>query len=844
MWFPHRSVGATWLATSQVLFPLSPALPQGPRAAADLTVVGPALAAVERPTFVDAQLIVRHGATRTAAEIAGLEAELGLARLRQIEALGVVLYQLPPALTVAEGLRRLRGDPRIDFVEQNGLSYLHQVPNDGFYDNYNGVLTDLQKWVYAGIGADTNLDGELAWDLTTGRSDVVIAIIDTGVELNHPDLAPNLWVNLGEIAGNGVDDDGNGFVDDVHGFDFRNNDANPNPDYGDGFDNDGNGAADDGTFHGTFSASCAAARGNDGLGMAGAAWNCRIMAVKIFTDDGGASTFDIADGIVYAAQNGADVSNMSFGGGFSSTVQSAVNFAWGQGVVQVASAGNSNSSAAQYPASLLHVISVGASDSGSVLGGGSGDLDGRAFFSQYGTTAVDVVAPGHQLVGAAVGSVAGGDAGQDYWILSSGTSFSAPIVSGLAALVISRARDLGTTLTASDVEAIVQSTANNLPDDTGDSPNGGATWDGQGRVDFLAAVSAVTGGGSNQPPVAAAGPDQSGLVGQAIAFSGSGSSDPDGPLVSYTWNFGDGTGGSGVNVSHVYSTPGVYTVTLTVGDGSLTDDDTALVTISAPPSGGPHYYLSSSGTNTVAGIGTVNDEDVVRYDPTTGLFTVYFDGSDVGLSSAAIDALHVEPSGDLLLSFVDSFAVPGLTGGPSGTTADDSDLVRFTPSSTGANTAGVFSFVFDGSDVGLTTNDEDLDAVAVASNGDLLISILGAGAANGASSLQDEDVIRFAATALGSVTAGNFTLVFDGSDVGLSTSSNEDVDGLDAEGSGTLYLSTLGNFSVTGLSGGDEDAFRFVGTLSSSTSGSFSAFFDGSAAGLPGNWDVTGFSIR
>ncbi|QDU65386.1 S8 family serine peptidase [Engelhardtia mirabilis] len=810
-----------------------------------LRIVPEQKAVDSRPTFRPGELIIKHHSQAQELAVRGFETEFGLRRLRSNASIGAVLYELPEWWTVADALRALRDDPRVEYVEPNFLSYLHNIPNDGFYDNYSGVANDLQKWVYNGIGADSNLDAEGAWDITTGRSDVVIAVIDTGCELNHPDLAPNIWTNPGEIAGNGVDDDGNGFVDDVNGWDFRNNDNNPNPDYGDGFDNDGNGAADDGTFHGTFSASCAAARGNDGNGMAGAAWNCKIMPVKIFTDDGGASTFDIADAITYAANNGADVANMSFGGGFSSTVQSAVNYSWGQGVVQVASAGNSNSSSSEYPASLAHVISVGASDSGSVLGGGSGDLDGRAYFSQYGTAAVDVVAPGHLLVGAAVGTVAGGDAGQDYWILSSGTSFSGPIVAGLAGLIVSRSKDLGANLTNDDIEAIIQDTANNLPDDTGDSPNGGSTWDNHGRVDFLAAINAVTGGGgpTNNPPVANAGANQSGTVGNAVSFNGTGSFDPDGdPLTSYTWNFGDGSGGSGATTSHTYSSAGSYTVTLTVSDGQLTDSDTATVNITSPPTGGPQVYMASVGSNAVTGLGTVANEDIVSWDPATGAMALVFDGSDVGLASAAIDALHVMSNGDFIISLTASFSIPGVVGGPSGTTVDDSDLVIFTPSSLGANTAGVWTFLMDGSDIGLTTNGEDVDGVCMDANEDLLLSTVGSASVNGLSGIQDEDVFRFVWVTLGSSTSGNSVMHLDGSDVGLSTSSSEDVTAIHQDGN-TAYISTLGAFGVTGLSGGDEDLFRFTGSFGSATSGSFSAYFDGSAQGLPAGWDVNAASL-
>ena len=614
-----------------------------------------------------------------------------------------------------------------------------------------------------------------------------------------------------------------------------------------GSTNDGNGAADDNVFHGTFAGSCASGAGNNGTGIAGAAWNCQLMALKVFTDDGGASTFDIANAVTYAANNGADVINMSLGGGFSSTIQSSVNFAHTQGLVQVASAGNANSSSQQYPASLNFVISVGASDSGSVAFGGSGDIDGRASFSQYGTAAVDVVAPGADLVGAGVNSVANGNAGAATWFIASGTSFSGPLVAGLAGLVISRSRDVGANLTNDDIEALIQNNTVDLPDDPNDSPNGGSSWDGNGRVDFLACINAVGGGGPvNNAPIANAGPNQSGLVGDVFNFDGSGSSDPDGdPIVSYSWNFGDGTSGSGVSVNHSYSSAGTYTVTLTVSDGSLSGSDTAVVTVSDPPTGGVTYYMSSKGSNTIAGIGTVRNEDIFTYDPGTGNFVLYFDGSDVGLGSAALDGLTILSTGEVLISLTASRTIPGLQGGPGGgTTVDDSDILQFTPASTGTNTSGIFTFFFDGSDVGLTTNGEDVDAISVSDAGRLVISTTGGSNVNGATG-SDEDFLEFTATSFGASTSGSFTRLFDGSDVGLGGNSSEDVDAGHFVSGNVIYLSTLGSFSVSGLSGGDEDVIEFTPTtLGNSTSGSFAGFFDGSALGLPGNVDVSGFYIE
>jgi hypothetical protein len=175
--------------------------------------------------------------------------------------------------------------------------------------------------------------------------------------------------------------------------------------------------------------------------------------------------------------------------------------------------------------------------------------------------------------------------------------------------------------------------------------------------------------------------------------------------------------------------------------------------------------------------------------------------------------------------------VPGVGG-----TVDDSDIVRFDATSLGTTTAGTFSLYFDGSDVGLTTNAEDLDAVELLPNGHILVSTVGGVTVTGVSG-DDKDLLEFTPSSLGDVTSGTFSLYFDASDVGLTTSA-EDVDAAAVDSSGKIYLSTLNNFAVTGVSGTDEDVFVFTPTsLGTTTTGSFSTalYFDGSLYGLAAN---------
>ncbi len=312
-----------------------------------------------------------------------------------------------------------------------------------------------------------------------------------------------------------------------------------------------------------------------------------------------------------------------------------------------------------------------------------------------------------------------------------------------------------------------------------------------------------------------------------------------GSIGSWSWNFGDGGTSTSANPSHTYNVAGTYTVSLTVTGPGGSDTVTRVdyITVSDPPVGGPVLYMSFTTNTAVPGVGTVRDDDIVSYDPTTGTWEWIFDGSDVGIGSTDINALSVLANGTIVMSFNASFNVPGVG------TVDDSDLVLFTPSSLGSNTSGAFSFYFDGSDVGLSANGEDIDGVEVLDDGSLLISTLGSVSANGASG-RDEDVLLFTPTSIGVNTSGSFSLIFDGSDVGLSSSSSEDLNAISLDFDGTLLFSTVGSYSASGGSGADEDISRFTGSFGSATSGSINLELDLSALGISTREDVDGLCIR
>lgn len=256
------------------------------------------------------------------------------------------------------------------------------------------------------------IDAANAWNLTTGSKEVVVAIVDDAVKITHQDLKDNIWKNPREIPSNGKDDDGNGFIDDINGWDISDNDFNPNPPE----------KASNSTFtHGTHCAGIAGAATNNGKGIASIGYNIKIMAVKCAPDDHEDRTIPNAyEGVDYAIKAGANVISMSWGGSQSSSFgDNLFNTANKKGIVLVAAAGNDNSSATFYPAGSNHVIGVGATDR----------YDQKANFSNYGDY-IDVMAPGVSIYS----TLAGSD--QSYGFMD-GTSMACPLVAGLAGLMLS-----------------------------------------------------------------------------------------------------------------------------------------------------------------------------------------------------------------------------------------------------------------------------------------------------------------------------------------------------------------------------------------------------------------------
>ncbi len=303
-----------------------------------------------------------------------------------------------------------------------------QTPNDPKYN---------EQWYLDAIHAPA------AWDVTTGSSDVIVAVLDTGLDMAHEDITENLWVNTQEIADNKKDDDGNGFVDDVNGWDFIDNDNNPSPSPSDD-------SSEEAINHGTLVAGEIGAVGNNHRGVSGVSWQVRIMPVRMLDDQGSGSEFHAANAIRYAVRNGAKVINLSFAGNEAHTaLQAAVKDAYTKGVVIVAALGNDardTNAHPVYPACLRTVaddwvIGVTAVDS---TGFGT-------TFTNYGTECADIAAPGMRVYGLAYYNV-GERYANMYGGAWNGTSMASPLVAGAAALLFAQYP----TLSAGDVRNILK----------------------------------------------------------------------------------------------------------------------------------------------------------------------------------------------------------------------------------------------------------------------------------------------------------------------------------------------------------------------------------------------------
>jgi subtilisin family serine protease len=332
-------------------------------------------------TYVPGELLVKYKPGVRAAATEYFRSRWRVSTLRRFRRIGVQHVKLPRDMTLEEALEIYRNDPDVEYVEPNYYRYATATtPDDTFFippferlwglhntgQNVNGTTGT--------VGAD--IDAIEAWDTTTGSINVVVAVIDSGVDYNHPDLAANIWINVAEQTGtSGVDDDGNGKVDDIRGWDFNDEDNNP-------MDNED---------HGTHVAGTIAAEGDNNTGITGVTWTAKIMVLRFLDGFGSGSVADEIEAIDYAIDKGANIINASYGSyTFSTAERDAIDSARQAGILFVAAAGNDNwnndSATKHYPSSydLDNIIAVAATDQN----------DSRASFSNYGATSVDVAAPG------------------------------------------------------------------------------------------------------------------------------------------------------------------------------------------------------------------------------------------------------------------------------------------------------------------------------------------------------------------------------------------------------------------------------------------------------------------
>jgi subtilisin family serine protease len=375
-----------------------------------------AAAGAQSPKAVKGELIVGFAPGVSRAEQNDILKAAGATSKKRFGQIDAVLAKVKEDEEAAVA-KVLANEPRVEYAERNHVVTVSATPDDPSFSQLWGLHNTGQT----GGTPDVDVDAPEAWDVSTGSADVVVGVTDTGVDFSHPDLAQQQWVNAGENCGStdpnapcadrsdGVDDDGNSYVDDWRGWDFVSDDNDPFDDH----------------RHGTHVAGTIGAVGNNGVGVAGVNWNVKLMALKFLNSAGSGTTADAVAATLYAADRGAHVSSNSWGGGpFDQSLLDAIEYGAGRGMLFVAAAGNdgrSNDATPTYPANYASdaIVSVAATD----------HSDALAFFSNYGASSVDLAAPGVNILSTTPGNT--------YQSLS-GTSMATPHVAGVAALLKAR----------------------------------------------------------------------------------------------------------------------------------------------------------------------------------------------------------------------------------------------------------------------------------------------------------------------------------------------------------------------------------------------------------------------
>ncbi len=402
--------------------------------------LGSALGTPPRPGIHPERLFVKPRAAVLEPSIAQVLEHAGATTFRELPQIGWRIVTVAPRRLFA-ARAALESSGLFERVDYDHALHLVHVPNDPYW---------YAMWHMTKIRAD------LAWDTERGESTVRVAVIDTGLQVDHPDLAANVWTNPGEIAGNGIDDDGNGYADDVHGWDFAYLDGDPDDVFG----------------HGTACAGIIAAVQDNATGVTGVAPECEIVGLKAAIDSGYLYDSAVVPALLYTADMGFQVASMSFyGDQVTGAQKEAIDYCWERGVVPVAAAGNSSQVLPYYPGAFDHTLAVGASEFS----------DFKSWFSNHGTW-VDVAAPGEGLSTTVPGS--------GYTFGFAGTSGATPHVAGLAALLFSA----NPSATNAEVRAAIEDGAAPLDQ----YPYG--KWSLYGRIDCQSALERILGTATGSVP--------------------------------------------------------------------------------------------------------------------------------------------------------------------------------------------------------------------------------------------------------------------------------------------------------------------------------------------------------
>jgi subtilisin family serine protease len=431
-----------------------------PAAAHGLAAAGP----VDPDPAPPSGVVVRFKSGADAGERAQARDTADVRRDETLPVAGMEVVTPDPGVSVQESVAALERSDQVAYAEPDVRRTAFATPDDPFFDLEWGLSNGGQTVGGTAGTPDADIDADQAWDTTTGSSDVVVGVVDTGLDVSHPDLAANVWSNPGETGAgresNGVDDDGDGLIDDRMGWDWAAGDNQP-------LDENG---------HGTHVSGTVAGRGDDGTGVAGVAWRASLMPLRILDASGSGKVSDAIKAYGYAAAHGARVVNASLGGGtFSRGERDAIAAA--SNVLFVVAAGNDGAdddTTPSYPCDydLPNVVCVAASDQHDALAG----------FSNYGSKSVDLAAPGVNIASAWPG---------DQWALLDGTSMATPHVTGTAVLALAANPSLDT----AGLRAALLSSVDPLPAFAAKVATGG-------RLNAARAVAAAAG---TPPPDTAAG---------------------------------------------------------------------------------------------------------------------------------------------------------------------------------------------------------------------------------------------------------------------------------------------------------------------------------------------------